>query len=233
MKLKFIGTKGEIEEQTPQHRFHSSLLLEKQNFRLLIDHGLLSPKLSRIKAKAILITHAHPDHFLWLKKDEDYQGKIYLTRETAKAAKVSKNFVIIKKNHWFKLGPFKIFAYPVAHSLIAPAVGFKIKAKKTLVYNPDILFFKNKAILKGVDIYIGDSSSVTRSLVRKKDDQLFGHARIQTQINWCKKYQIRTIIFTHLGKEALGLGKKALEKRFKQENLTIKIASDGFVYEVK
>lgn len=81
MKLKFLGTKGEIEEKTTRHKLHSSLLLEDKGFRLLIDHGLKSEKLVSIKPDAILITHAHPDHFIWLKKDENYEGKIYLTNE--------------------------------------------------------------------------------------------------------------------------------------------------------
>lgn len=232
MKLKFLGTKGEIEEESPKHKYNSSLLITEKNFKLLIDHGFLSKKLSKIRPDAILITHGHPDHFVWLKEDEDYQGKIYLTSETEKAAKFKKNFVIIKVNHWFKVGPFKIFAYKVAHSLIAPAVGYKIKNSKTLIYNPDLIVMKGKNVLKDVDLYIGDGSSVRSNLVRRRDSQLFGHTRMTTQINWCRKFGITKVIFTHLGKEALKIGDKKLEKMLAQENMNVKIAYDGMVREL-
>ena len=71
MELEFLGTIGEIDKQTVHHKLNSSLLLKDKGFRLLIDHGLESEKLTKIRPNAILITHAHPDHFIWLKKDED------------------------------------------------------------------------------------------------------------------------------------------------------------------
>jgi len=229
MKIKFLGTRGEIEEETLRHRFHSSLLIEDKEFRLLIDHGIISYPLTKINPDAILITHGHPDHFLWLKKDEEYQGNIYLSKETEKVAKFKKNFKIFKTDQWFKLGPFTVLAYPVTHSLLAPAVGFKIKNDQTIIYNPDVLAIKNKAVLKGTDLYIGDGSSFKSNLVRRRGDKLFGHARMQTQINWCKRYQIKKIIFTHFGKEVLGLGDENLEKMLKEKNNEdIQIAYDGY-----
>jgi len=230
MKLTFLGTKGEIEESSKRHHYNSSLLLEEKGFKLLIDHGMISKKLKKIKPKAILITHGHPDHFIWLKKDEDYFGKIYLTREAKRVSKFKKNFVLIKLNKWFKVGPFKIMAYRVVHSLIAPAVGFKIKCGKTLVYNPDLIVMKKKSVLRNVDLYIGDGSSVRANLVRRKNGKLFGHCRMKTQINWCKKYGIKKVIFTHFGKEALRMGDKKLEKELGGEGYSVKIAYDGFSF---
>src|SRR3989344_4577480 len=175
MKLTFLGTKGYIEESSSPHHYHSSLLLESQNFRLLIDHGLLSKKLKTINPDAILITHGHPDAFKWLKEDENYSGKIYVTRETKQLSRFSQNFSLLRLNQWTTIGPFKVLAYRVIHSVLAPAVGFKIKAGKTLIYNSDLVVPKNKVILKDVDLYIGDGSSVRGNLVRKKKNQLFGH----------------------------------------------------------
>jgi len=233
MKLKFLGTKGEIEEESPKHKYNSSLLIEEQGFKLLIDHGLLSQKLVEIKPDTILITHGHLDHFVWLKEDENYPGKIYLTSETEKLAKFKKDFKILKNNQWFKIGPFKIFAYRVVHSLIAPAVGFKVKNAQRLIYNPDIVVMEDKDVLKNVDLYIGDGSSVKSNLVRRRDEKLFGHTRMKTQINWCRQYGISNIIFTHLGKEALSIGDKELVKILGKEKIDIKIAYDGMEYNLK
>jgi ribonuclease BN (tRNA processing enzyme) len=230
MKLEFVGTKGEIEEESTKHHYNSSMLIKEKGFRLLIDHGMLSLDLKEIKPHAILITHGHPDHFVWLKKDEDFNGPIYITEETKKLAKFQKNFKIIAKNKWKKIGPFKAFAYNVIHSLRAPAVGFKIKNARTLVYNPDLVAIEKQSILKNVDLYIGDGSSIKGNLVRKNKQGLFGHAKISTQINWCKKYNINNMIFTHFGLEALKTGDENLKKEIKQEKIKIKIAHDNMDY---
>jgi len=227
MRLKFLGTRGDVEESSRKHKYHSSLLVTHKGFKLLIDHGLISIPLRKIKPDAIIVTHAHPDHFTWLKKDEEYKGKIYVTRETKRASKFKKNFEVINIDKWFKVGPFKILGYRVIHSLIAPAIGFKIKGNKTFIYNPDLIVMKRKSVLKGIDLYIGDGSTVTANLVRRKDSKLFGHTRIQTQVNWCKKYGIKEAIFTHFGKEPIRWGDKKLEKKFKQEEVNVKIAHDN------
>lgn len=236
MKLFFLGTKGYIEEFSPRHRYHSSLLLEYRNFHLLIDHGLISKKLGTIMPDAILITHGHSDSFKWLKENEKYSGKIYVTRETKRLSRFPQNFVLMKLGRWIKVGPFKVLAYRVVHSVIAPAVGFKIKAGKTIVYNSDLVVPKNKSVLKNVDLYIGDGSSVRGNLVRKKNGKLFGHARISTQLKWCQQYHIKKVIFTHLGKEALRIGDKKLnewlQQNFQPKEMKIMVAYDSWCYDL-
>ena len=74
MRLFFPGTKGEIEEESPEHRFHSSLLIYHKNTRLVIDLGEKhSPELggNLKKFDSMLITHAHPDHYIWTKRQEN------------------------------------------------------------------------------------------------------------------------------------------------------------------
>ncbi len=230
MKLTFLGTKGFIEESSKKHKFHSSLLVKYKGFKLLIDHGLLSQKLNVIKPNAVLITHGHPDTFKWLKEDEEYSGKIYLTRETKKLSKYQKNFAILELNKWIKIGPFQILPYRVVHSINAPAVGFKIKGNKTLIYNSDLVVMKDKSVIRDVDLYIGDGSSLRGNLVRRKGNKLFGHARMSTQVNWCKKYKISKLIFTHLGKEALRIGDKKVEQLLHQPGMEITIAKDRMRY---
>jgi len=63
------------------------------------------------------------------------------------------------------------------------------------------IFYKNK-ILEEVNYYIRDGSCIMANLVRKKN-KLVRYARITTQINWCKKFGIKNIIFTPLGKETI------------------------------
>ena len=226
MKIKFLGTKGEIEESSKKHKYHSSLLLSYKKFKLLIDYGILHKyKLEKIKADAILITHAHPDHYSWTKEDIETNIPVYLTKKTFDYGKFKpKNPHIIKPNKKLKLGPFTILPYKVLHSIRCPAIGFKISFnKKTLIYNPDLVDIVNKdKILRNVNYYIGDGSCIKANLVRRIGNKIFGHTRITTQINWCKKHNIKNIFFTHLGKETI-----SKEKEFKKKHPEIILAYDG------
>lgn len=206
-KLIFLGTKGEIEESTEKHQYHSSLLLISNNHRLLIDHGKIHKmNLEEIAPHAILITHAHPDHYIWLNEEVNTQIPVYLTEDTYNYSKFKPpKSNIIEPGIPFQLGPFHCFAYQVIHSIRCPTVGYRISADgKIIAYNPDLIDIINKdQALNDIDHYVGDGSTISSNLVRRRGNQLFGHTRITTQINWCQKYGIKNIVFTHLGKEAI------------------------------
>jgi ribonuclease BN (tRNA processing enzyme) len=225
-ELVFLGTKGEIEESSPKHAYHSSLLLRHEGVSLLIDYGVLHKfRPEEISPSAILVTHAHPDHYVWLKEDIETVIPVYLTMETLEYGKFKpENQKVIAPGEKFEIGSVECLAYRVIHSIRCPAVGYKLKIdQKTLVYNSDLVDIIDKdSVLTGVDYYIGDGSGIRANLVRRRGNQLFGHTRIITQINWCKKYGINHIIFTHLGKETI-----EKEAEFKQEHPDISLAYDG------
>lgn len=225
-KLVFLGTKGEIEESSPKHRYHSSLLIISSETSLLIDYGRLRKcSLEEIEPNAILITHAHPDHYAWLKENIKTEIPVYLTEETLDYGMyLPENKQVIVPGREFEVGPFKCLPYWVIHSIRCPAVGYKIAVpEKTIVYNSDVVdIIEKENILKGVDYYIGDGSSLRANLVRRRVDRLFGHTRITTQISWCQKYGISHIIFTHLGKETI-----ENEADFKKEHDEAILAYDG------
>ena len=211
IRLTFLGTRAEVEENTENHFYHSSLLLQSINahpFRLLIDYGQIRAyDLSILKPDAILITHAHPDHYLWTLEESNSAVPVYLTRETHNCGIYTPvHSRILTPYENLTLGPFRIFPYRVLHSINCPAVGFKIELPDdiVLVYNPDLVDIIGKElILRGVDYYIGDGSTIKANLVRRKGGMFLGHASIPTQISWCKEYRIGNIIFTHIGKDTM------------------------------
>lgn len=231
MKLTFLWTKGEIEEKWPKHRYHASLLIEHRNQRLLIDYGELHKKtLKEINPNAVLITHAHPDHYIWTIKDEKTDIPIYATQETFTYGRYKPgNWKMISPGRGFTIWKISILPYQVIHAIRCPAIGFKITiGSKTFIYNPDLIDIIGKEkILKGIDRYIGDGSCVTANLVRKRWEQLFGHTRIPTQIHRCEKKGIRHMIFTHLGKESI-----RKESLLKEDHPEVIIAYDGMSMEI-
>jgi phosphoribosyl 1,2-cyclic phosphodiesterase len=211
IRLTFLGTRADVEENTENHFYHSSLLLQSINahpFRLLIDYGRIRAyDLSILKPDAILITHAHPDHYLWTLEETNSAVPVYLTRETHNYGTYAPvHSHILTPYESLTLGPFQIFPYRVFHSTNCPAVGFKIELPDGIVlaYNPDLVdIITKELILPGVDYYIGDGSTIKANLIRRKGGMFFGHTSIPDQISWCKEYGIENIIFTHIGKDTM------------------------------
>ncbi len=204
MKLTFLGTRGEIEVRTRRHRMHSSLLVSHRAARVMIDCGLdWLGKFERLHPDAIVLTHAHPDHAWGLQ-----HGAPCPVHAPQKTWQTLRNCHIEDRHQINEREPTKICgitfeAFPVEHSILAPAVAYRISAGRACVfYGPDLLFIHDRtAALKDVQVYIGDGATLTRSFVRKRGDALIGHTTIRAQLGWCAKEGVLRIIFTHCGSE--------------------------------
>lgn len=81
MKLTFLGTRGYIEARTRRHRMHTALLVSYYGRQVMIDCGEdWSEQKDKVPARAILLTHAHPDHAGGLK--DSAPAPVYGTEET-------------------------------------------------------------------------------------------------------------------------------------------------------
>jgi len=240
MRLTFYGTKGEIEEEDKFHRQNSLILLETLGRRIILDAGSdWIGKLEDLEPDAILITHAHPDHAEGLK---GYLGDalIFLSRDTSKLLKDGYPrhlFNIFRKDEEFRVNSIRVLPKSVLHSLKAPMTIFKIQTDAGwIVYSPDVLHIPNREeFLKDVVLYIGDGASLKRSLVRRKDGKIYGHASVKAQVSWLKKAKVKTAIFTHWGKEAVEMDERILRRIVAvmgEPELNAIVAHDTFEYRV-
>src|SRR5438874_1689983 len=185
MKLTFLGTRGEIEARTRQHRMHSSLLVSYRGKKVMIDCGFdWLGKFERLHPDAIVLTHAHPDHTWGLKNGAPCPVHApQKTWQTLRGCKIDDRQVI-KESVPVKICGITFEAFPVEHSILAPAVGYRISTGRARVfYGPDLLFIHNRAAaLKDVQLYIGDGATITRSFVRKRGDRLIDTRRCAR--NW-------------------------------------------------
>jgi len=233
LKLTFLGTRGYIDVRTRRHYRHASLLVTHKKTRIMIDCGIdWERKVHDINADAIFITHAHPDHAWGLKKGAPCP--VYATRESWE---ILKNYPVehrlVKPKHKISLGGITLQAFPVVHSIRAPAVGYRITAaRKSFFYVPDLIDIvdRHKA-LHGAKLYIGDGATITRPMVRRKGDKLFGHTTIRAQLGWCQQEEVPRAIFSHCGTQIVGGdGRKlgALIRRLgKERGVDVSVAHDG------
>lgn len=204
MKLTFLGTRGEIDERTRRHHMHSSLLVAHNGADVMIDCGRdWLGKIEGLPLSAIVLTHAHPDHAWGLEKGAPCP--VYATEKTWKILKdyPLEDHRVINERVPTTISDITFEAFPVEHSIRAPAVGYRIGANDACIfYAPDVVFIPERTeALKDIQIYIGDGATLSRSFVRKRGETLVGHAPVQTQLGWCMKEHVPRAIFTHCGSE--------------------------------
>ncbi len=239
MKLLFLGTRGEIDAQTRRHRMHTSLLVSYGNARVMIDCGLdWLGKFERLRPDAIVLTHAHPDHAWGLKGGAPCP--VYASEKTWHELQhyPIKHRHVIKERTPTKICGITFEAFPVEHSILSPAVGYRVTAGRACIfYAPDLIFIHERsAALNSVQIYIGDGATVTRSFIRRRDQALIGHSPVRTQLTWCEKEGVPRAIITHCGSEIVtdDEGKLCAKLRVMaaERGVDVRIAYDGMKLEL-
>jgi ribonuclease BN (tRNA processing enzyme) len=234
MKLTFLGTRGYIEAANDRHRRHSALLVRYGETDVMVDCGAdWKGEFREIGPHAIVLTHAHPDHAFGLEDGADCP--VYATAETWSSIK---DYPIEDRHEVTPRDPFEINgisfeAFPVMHSLRAPAVGYRIAAGRSKIfYLPDVVDVHDReAALDGVELFIGDGATLTKSMVRRKGDQLFGHTTVRAQIGWCQEAGIPRALFTHCGREIVEGDERTLGPKVgemgRERGVDAAIAHDG------
>jgi ribonuclease BN (tRNA processing enzyme) len=234
MQLTFLGTRGEIEARTRRHRMHSSLLVSYRGADVMIDCGLdWLGRFQRLHPTAIVLTHAHPDHAWGLKQGAPCP--VFAPMETWETLR---NWPIadprlIRQRGRTRICAINFEAFPVEHSIIAPAVAYRVSAGgASIFYAPDLIFIHDRAkALKNVQLYIGDGATLTRLFVRRRGRRLIGHASARTQLGWCIKEGVPRAIISHCGSEIVTGDERKIAAELRafgnDHGLDVSIAYDG------
>jgi phosphoribosyl 1,2-cyclic phosphodiesterase len=234
VKLTFLGTRGEIEARTRRHRMHTSLLVSHRGARVMIDCGLdWLGKFERQRPSAIVLTHAHPDHAWGLRRGAPCP--VYAPQTTWQELPhyPIKDRYVIEELTRTKICGITFEAFPVEHSILAPAVGYRVRAGRARIfYAPDLIFIHERsAALEDVQIYIGDGATVTRTFIRRRGKALIGHSPVRTQLTWCEKEGVPRAIITHCGSEIVNGDERKISANLRaiaaERGLDVRIAYDA------
>ena len=140
---------------------------------------------------------------------------------------------MIKERTPTKICGITFEAFPVEHSILSPAVGYRVSGGRARIfYAPDLIFIHERsAALNRVQLYIGDGATVTRSFIRKRGKALIGHSPVRTQLTWCEKEGVPRAIITHCGSEIVTGDEREISAKIRamaaERDLEVRIAYDG------
>lgn len=225
MRLKILGTKGEIPLAHPHHAKQSGVLIDGT---LLLDIGEKS--FLKKHPKWILITHLHPDHAYFVRKgkeeDPETESLVYAPEKSRKGVR------ILRKKR--KFGPYTVTPIPTHHSKNVRSQAYLVeKGGKSILYTGDLIWIdkKYRPLFKHIDLVITEGSFVREGgMIRKdREGKIYGHNGTPNLIRLFRPFTDR-ILFIHFGSWFLknpAAGRKKLLALGKKYKVTILVGQDG------
>lgn len=238
MKLVFLGTRGYIDSRSRRHRMHTATLVCYRDRRVMVDCGeSWRGHLDEVHPHAIVLTHGHPDHAFGLA--DGAPCPVFATADTWEQIDSyplpPEERGRLEARRACSIEGMEFEAFPVLHSVRAPAVGYRIRAGRAAIfYAPDVVWIPERAqAFRGIRVYVGDGATIARNMVRKhpQSGELFGHATVRQQLGWCAEEGVERMIVTHCGSDIVAGDERALGARLRtlaaERGVALEIAHDG------
>ena len=193
MKLRILGTRGEIKSSAPRHSKHSGVLIDG---KLMLDVG--EKEFLDLKPGCVFITHLHPDHAFFINDVHDYNIEFYAPEKVPGVAHVT------EPEHMILYDTYQVTPIPTHHSKKVKSTAFLVDdGEKRILYTGDVIWINKEyySLLSGLSLVITDGSYLRRGGMIRRDKetgQLYGHAGIPDLIRIFKQFTGK-ILFIHFG----------------------------------
>jgi ribonuclease BN (tRNA processing enzyme) len=224
MKIRVLGTRGEIEAVAPRHRYHSGILIDDT---MLFDLG--EPEFLSTNPSAIYITHLHPDHAFFVSRPSPVDRPIY-------APEPYQDSVTVKAmNGPVRTGPYTITPIPTHHSKRVKSAAYLVrKVSGSVLYTGDMIWINREYhhLFDPVDLVITDGSYLRKGGLIRRDKEtgsLFGHAGIPELLHLFSPVTDH-ILLVHFGSWFYKDMKKArqqLKNLGKEHHVVVHVGYDG------
>ncbi len=230
MKIKVLGTRGEIEESAPYHSKKSGVLIDN---KLLLDCG--DESFLNYKPQSILISHLHPDHAYFVRSHENQTITIPIY-----APEKYDDLSITITDKQFKIGKYIIRPIPTVHSIKVKSTAYLLEHKgKRILYTGDMIWIEKKYydLIGSLDLVITEASFMRKGgMVRRKKEtgEIFGHTGVPNLINLFKKFTNK-FLFIHFGAwfyKDIQEARKKFKKLAHENSIEIIVGYDGLEIEI-
>jgi len=232
MKIKILGTRGEVDNLTPYHSKHSGILLDK---KILFDIG--EKDFLKYKPKYIFITHLHPDHAFFVAEADKVKTKTGEIKIPVYSPEKYKNAIDVKALPFgtTTINSYYITAIPTHHSKKVKSVAYLIKkGGRKFLYTGDLVWVDKKYhyLFNDLDLVITEASYIRKGglvIKDKKTAKIYGHTGVPNLINLFKNFT-KQIIFIHFGKwffKDIKKAKKELHRLGCQYKIKVYVGYDG------
>jgi ribonuclease BN (tRNA processing enzyme) len=195
MRIKILGTRGEIDESSPYHARHSGLLIDGT---LMLDLG--EREFLSYAPQAVVLTHLHADHAYFVRPGAD--------RPTAGipiyGPEPCRGSAIRPLKRATTIAGHRVRPVPVNHSLRVRSQAYLIsRAGRTVLYTGDMLWI-DKAyhpLFAGVDLVITEASAMRAGGFVRRDKttgQVYGHRSVPDLVRFFAPF-CRRIVLVHFG----------------------------------
>jgi ribonuclease BN (tRNA processing enzyme) len=193
MRVKILGTRGNIPLSSRNYSQHSGILIDR---RILLDLGEAS--YLRCRPQHVFITHLHPDHAAFLRVPITTDAKVYLPERTPKYPQAN----VVSRS--VRIGAYRIVPVPTQHSVKVRSLGYVVqRGTQRIFFSSDMLGIDRRyyRLLGRLDLVITDGSYLRRGgLVRvdRATGKRFGHLGIPDLVALFRRFSSR-IVITHFG----------------------------------
>ncbi len=232
VRIKILGTRGEIEASAPYHSKHSGMLI---NNELLVDLG--EKEYLDYNPKRIILTHLHPDHAFFIRRGRkaEIDVPVYAPEEYDDKGIRVKKFGD-KKN----LIGYTICAFPTIHSLKVKSQAYLITInRKRILYTGDMIWIEKKyhEHFKNLDLVVTEASFVRKGGMVRRDREsgkIYGHAGVPRLVSTFSEFTDH-IVLIHFGSwlyKDIDRARKQIKAIADEHGVRVDLGYDGMEIEL-